>query len=110
MRSLFRVIVPTTSVLALIFTVYLWMLKDFENIRINEVVEILKEINNIDWLNFFALSIIWGFSFFFIKKGLEVFEPLEVAAFRMSIAFFALLPFILYNFKKLKIDRKKWNE
>ena len=67
-----------------------------------------KEINNIDWLNFFALSTIWGFSFFFIKKGLEVFEPLEVAAFRMSIAFFALLPFIIYNFKKLKIDRKKW--
>lgn len=26
----------------------------------------------------------------------------------MTIAFFALLPFILYHFKKLKIDRKKW--
>lgn len=67
-----------------------------------------KEISNIDWINFFSLSIIWGFSFFFIKKGLEVFDPLEVAAFRMSIAFFALLPFIIYNFKKLKIDKKKW--
>lgn len=67
-----------------------------------------KQIQNIDWLNFFGLSVIWGFSFFFIKKGLEVFEPLEVAAFRMSIAFLALLPFILYHFKNLKIDRKKW--
>lgn len=67
-----------------------------------------KQIQGIDWINFFGLSIIWGFSFFFIKKGLEVFEPLEVAAFRMTIAFFALLPFILYHFKKLKIDKKKW--
>jgi len=67
-----------------------------------------KQIQGIDWINFLGLSIIWGFSFFFIKKGLEVFEPLEVAAFRMTIAFFALLPFILYHFKKLKIDRKKW--
>lgn len=67
-----------------------------------------KQIKGIDWINFFGLSIIWGFSFFFIKKGLEAFEPLEVAAFRLTIAFLALLPFILYHFRKLKIDKKKW--
>jgi len=67
-----------------------------------------KQIQSKDWLNFFTISIVWGFSFFFIKKGLEVFDPLEVAAFRMSIAFFALLPFILYHFKKVRVERKKW--
>jgi drug/metabolite transporter (DMT)-like permease len=67
-----------------------------------------KPIQQTDWINFFSLSIIWGFSFFFIKKGLEVYSALQVAAFRMSIAFVALLPFIIYNFRKLKIPARKW--
>lgn len=67
-----------------------------------------KRIENSDWLNFLALSVIWGFSFFFIKKGLEVFSPVQVAAFRMTIAFFALLPFILYHFRRLRIPAHKW--
>lgn len=66
-----------------------------------------KTITTYDWLVFFGLSIIWGFSFFFIKKGLEVFEPLEVAAFRMSIAFLTFTPLLLINRKKLKIDKSK---
>lgn len=67
-----------------------------------------KRIENSDWLNFLALSVIWGFSFFFIKKGLEVFSPTQVAAFRMTIAFLALLPFIVYHVKRLRIPRHKW--
>jgi drug/metabolite transporter (DMT)-like permease len=57
---------------------------------------------------FTGLSIVWGFSFFFIKKGLEVFQPMQVAAFRMSIAFLALIPLIVLNHKKLKIPFSKW--
>lgn len=67
-----------------------------------------KQILAKDWFNFFGLSIIWGFSFFFIKKGLEVFEPMQVAAFRMSIAFIALIPLIIINARKLKIPLSKW--
>jgi drug/metabolite transporter (DMT)-like permease len=67
-----------------------------------------KQIQGSDWLNFFALSIVWGFSFFFIKKGLEVFAPMEVAAFRMTIAFLVLLPFIIYHFKRIRIPAYKW--
>lgn len=67
-----------------------------------------QKIQAKDWINFFGLSIIWGFSFFFIKKGLEVFQPMQVAAFRMSIAFVALIPLIIINLKKLKIPASKW--
>lgn len=67
-----------------------------------------QKIQAKDWINFFGLSIIWGFSFFFIKKGLEVFQPMQVAAFRMSIAFVALIPLIILNIKKLKIPVSKW--
>lgn len=60
-----------------------------------------------DWLVFLGLSIIWGFSFFFIKKGLEVFSPVDVAAFRMVIAFFTFIPFIIIRRNKLKIEPQK---
>jgi drug/metabolite transporter (DMT)-like permease len=59
-------------------------------------------------LNFLALSVVWGFSFFFIKKGLEAFSPLKVAAFRMTIAFLVLLPFIIYHFRRIRIPAYKW--
>ena len=67
-----------------------------------------KKIQAGDWLMFTGLSVIWGFSFFFIKKGLIIFQPLQVAAFRMSIAFLALTPLILINYKKLRIPLSKW--
>lgn len=66
-----------------------------------------KNISAIDWITFFALSIIWGFSFFFIKKGLEAFHPLQVAAFRMCLAFLAFIPFIYIYRKQLKIEKHK---
>ena len=67
-----------------------------------------KKIQASDWLMFTGLSVIWGFSFFFIKRGLEVFQPMQVASFRMSIAFVALIPLILINYKKLKVPLSKW--
>jgi len=63
-----------------------------------------KNIQTQDWMVFMALSIVWGFSFFFIKKG---FSPLQVAAFRMCFAFVVFIPFIVLYRKKLHIDRKK---
>lgn len=33
---------------------------------------------------------------------------MQVAAFRMSIAFLALLPFIIYHFRRIRIPRYKW--
>lgn len=67
-----------------------------------------KKIQAGDWLMFTGLSVIWGFSFFFIKKGLLVFHPIQIAAFRMSIAFLGLIPLILVNYKKFRIPAAKW--
>ncbi|HNI31538.1 MAG TPA: DMT family transporter [Chitinophagales bacterium] len=66
-----------------------------------------NKITFYDWLIFAGLSTIWGFSFFFIKKGLSVFSPLEVAALRMSIAFFAFIPLIIINLKSLSLPKEK---
>ncbi|MFN8236610.1 MAG: DMT family transporter [Chitinophagales bacterium] len=66
-----------------------------------------KKIQTGDWMMFTGLSVIWGFSFFFIKRGLDVFEPMQVAAFRMSIAFLALTPLIVINFSKLRVPLAK---
>ncbi len=47
------------------------------------------------------LSLIWGSSFFLIKKGLLAFSPMQVACLRIGIAGLAFLPFFIYNFKKI---------
>ena len=39
-----------------------------------------------------VLSVIWGTSFILIKKGLAVFNPVELAAIRISVAGLVLLP------------------
>lgn len=65
-----------------------------------------NEIQTQDWLVFFALSFVWGFSFFFIKKGLEAFHPIQVAALRMCFAFVAFLPFVFIYRRKLSISKQ----
>lgn len=67
-----------------------------------------KKIQADSWFVFLCLSAIWGFSFFFIKKGLLAFQPMQIAAFRMSFAFIALIPLILFQYKKLQLPKSKW--
>jgi drug/metabolite transporter (DMT)-like permease len=57
-----------------------------------------------DWSMLIGLSAMWGFSFFFIKKGLEAFSPAEVGAFRIFIAFCTLAPLLL--FYRAKVARR----
>lgn len=52
----------------------------------------------------FLLAFIWGSSFILMKKGLVVFNDLEVAQLRMGIAWLSLLPFV---WKKLFYIEKK---
>lgn len=59
-----------------------------------------------------VLAFTWGSSFILMKLGMEdewgnpVFSPFEVAAMRMSFAFWVLLPFAVYHFPK--IPRNKY--
>lgn len=48
------------------------------------------------------LALIWGSSFILMKRGLETFSNMEVAAYRIFIAFLVLIPFSLTNLRYLK--------
>ncbi|RTE86658.1 MULTISPECIES: DMT family transporter [Gammaproteobacteria] len=58
------------------------------------------------WLKLFFLALVWGSSFFLIKKGLVTFPPLEVAAIRLASAALALAPFAIVRLKRVK--KKQW--
>ena len=59
-----------------------------------------KSVRNYASLAFLAL--IWGSSFILMKRGLEVFNFMEVAALRIVIAFVSLIPFLPQAFKLVK--------
>ena len=54
------------------------------------------------WLALIFLAFIWGSSFILMKRGLEVFNDMQVAALRIFISFVALLPVALKNFRLIK--------
>ena len=60
----------------------------------------------IPWILLGVLSIIWGSSFILMKRGLDAYDPIQVAGLRLSISFLAMLPFALRNVRKVK--RKDW--
>lgn len=64
-----------------------------------------KSIPVFAWALLISLAMIWGSSFILIKKGLAVFSPEELGAFRIFMAFLAFMPIGLQQVSK--IDRKK---
>jgi drug/metabolite transporter (DMT)-like permease len=56
----------------------------------------------IDWATLIFLTLVWGSSFIFIKRGLEAFSPLQVGALRVSLSFLILSPFAILRLKKVK--------
>lgn len=53
------------------------------------------------WALLLFLAFIWGSSFILMKRSLEVYSSVQVAALRMTIAGFILMPFALKNLKLL---------
>ncbi len=53
-----------------------------------------------------VLAIIWGSSFILMKRGLVVFNPIQVAALRITIACLWLSPFTIASLRQ--VDRKYW--
>jgi len=51
------------------------------------------------WVLLFLLSIIWGTSFILIKKGLEVFPPMQVASLRIASAFLVVVVPVFWHFR-----------
>ena len=56
----------------------------------------------INWCILFFLSIVWGSSFILMKKSLLDFSFLEVGIYRLSTAFFFLIPFTFSSLKKIR--------
>jgi drug/metabolite transporter (DMT)-like permease len=56
------------------------------------------------WATLLFLSMIWGTSFILMKKGLESYDHMQVAAFRIFFSFIFLLPLTIRNIKVLSRD------
>jgi drug/metabolite transporter (DMT)-like permease len=56
------------------------------------------------WILLLFVSFIWGASFILMKRGLESYEPEQVGALRIFIAFLFLLPF--YFKRRKKVSKK----
>lgn len=62
----------------------------------------MKQYATRNWITLMILSIIWGCSFLFMKKGLDTFSWDEVAAMRISFSCLATIPIIIFYFRKIK--------
>jgi len=58
------------------------------------------------WLILLLLALIWGSSYWLIKKSLVAFNPFQVASLRIGIAALAFLPFFLFKLKS--IQKQDW--
>lgn len=56
----------------------------------------------------FFLSVLWGISFFFIKRGLVAFSWDQVACLRITFATMAFFPFIIQAFRKVEKSQYKY--
>ncbi|MBP6334841.1 MAG: DMT family transporter [Bacteroidia bacterium] len=48
------------------------------------------------------LAVIWGSSFILIKRGLDVYTPVQVGAIRIFVAFLCVFPFVFRSFNKVE--------
>lgn len=56
------------------------------------------------WTTLMFLSLVWGTSFILMKKGLESYSHMQVAAFRIFFSFVFLLPFSIRHIRVLRRD------
>ena len=53
------------------------------------------------WFLFILLTILWGCSYFFMKAGMEVYSPLQMAGMRIAFAGIVLMPWSLWHLTKV---------
>ena len=56
-----------------------------------------KQSSHLKWFLLILLSILWGSSFILMKMGMKAFLPHQVAALRIAVAFFVMIPVLLFN-------------
>ncbi|MBL7775780.1 MAG: EamA family transporter [Saprospiraceae bacterium] len=60
----------------------------------------------LDWLALMLLTLIWGVSFLFIKRSVAIFTPMQMAMWRLVLAFLIYLPIAAAYWSK--IDWMRW--
>ncbi len=60
----------------------------------------------VDWIILLILSVVWGCSFYLIKKSLIAFNPIQVASLRVVFSALAFFPFFLKQFRS--IQKTEW--
>lgn len=73
---------------------------------VDNALNLTKRQKILAWVILIALAIVWGSSFILIKKGLVVYNPLQVGALRVISAFVFLVGLVLIRIKK--VPRAKW--
>jgi len=65
--------------------------------------------NHSSWLwSYLSVSFVWGFSFLFMKVGLDSFSPFQVAFLRCALGAVVLLIIVFIRKVKLPRDRRLW--
>lgn len=64
--------------------------------------------STLDWIALFVLAAVWGASFIFIKRSVEVFNPVQMAMWRMVLATGVYLPIAAAYWSKIDWKRWKW--
>lgn len=65
-----------------------------------------RQPDALDWFILILLAIVWGASFLFIKRSVQVFEPFQMAMWRMVLSTLLYLPIAVVYWRK--IDWKLW--
>jgi len=68
----------------------------------------MKKYSTSNWFILVLLSVIWGCSFIFMKKGLDTFSWDVVASMRLSFSCIATLPILIFYHKKIKRSEIKY--
>jgi drug/metabolite transporter (DMT)-like permease len=67
-----------------------------------------KPISSKAWLLLGLLGLVWGSSYVLIKKGLEAFDPEQVACLRIGITAIAFSPVFFLRFKQIDWSKLKY--
>ena len=62
--------------------------------------------STLDWFLLFLLAVIWGASFLFIKRSVAIYTPMQMAMWRLVLAFVIYLPIAAMFWSK--IDWTRW--
>ncbi len=60
------------------------------------------------WLALLLLGLVWGSSYIIIKKGLEVYNPVQLACLRISISALAFLPIAIKRLNKVDWSKLRY--